>query len=59
MEFFLFERTITNDNEVGKNNEEGSEDETSYVDSLKSFIDDNTEVEEDRIYYRSLKNVNK
>lgn len=59
MEFVHFERTINNDNEVGKNNEEGSEDEISYVDSLKSFIDGNMEVEEDRTYYRSLESANK
>ena len=37
----------------------GSEDEVSDVDSLKSFIDDKTEVKEDRTYYRNFENVTK
>ena len=55
MEFIDFEATTANDNEVG------SEDEVSDVDSLKSFIDDDgkTEIEEDRIFYRNFENVTK
>ena len=55
MEFIDFEATTANDNEVG------SEDEVSDVDSLKSFIDDDgkTEIEEDRIFYRNFENITK
>ena len=42
MEFVDFEAVVVSNNEVG------SEDEVSDVDSLKSFIDDKTEKEEDR-----------
>ena len=44
MDFVDFEATIASDNEVG------SKDEVSDIDSLKSFIDDNMELQEDRIY---------
>ena len=42
MEFVNFEAVVASHNEVG------SEDEVSNVDSLKSFIDEKTETEEDR-----------
>ena len=46
MEFIDFEVITTSNNEVG------SEDEVSDIDSLKSFIDDDdkTEIEEDRTF---------
>ena len=53
MEFVDFEATAASDNEVG------SEDEVSDVDSSKSVIDDNIEVEEDRTYYRNFETVTK
>ena len=53
MEFVDFEATTASDNEVG------SEDEVSDVDSSKSVIDDNIEVEEDRTYYRNFETVTK
>ena len=53
MEFVDFEAVVVSDNEVG------SEDEVSDVDSLKSFIDDKTEFEEDRTYYHNFENVTK
>ena len=55
MEFIDFEATTASDNEVG------SEDEVSGVDSLKYFIDDDdkTETEEDRTFYRNFENVTK
>ena len=53
MDFVDFEATIASDNEVG------SKDEVSDVDSLKSFIDDNMELQEDRIYQRIFENVTK
>ena len=53
MEFVDFEAVVVSNNEVG------SEDEVSDVDSLKSFIDDKTEFEEDRTYYRNFENVTK
>ena len=53
MEFVDFEATAASVNEVG------SEDEVSDVDSSKSVIDDNIEVEEDRTYYRNFETVTK
>ena len=53
MEFVDFEATAASDNEVG------SEDEVSDIDSSKSVIDDNIEVEEDRTYYRNFETVTK
>ena len=53
MGFVDFEATVASDNEVG------SEDEVSDVDSLKFFVDDNMEVQEDRTYYRNFENVTK
>ena len=52
MDFVDFEAVAASDNK-------GSEDEVSDVDSLKSFIDDKTEVKEDRTYYRNFENVTK
>ena len=57
MEFVGFEATVASDNEVGSDNETGSKDEVSDVDSLKSFIDDNMEVEENRTYCGNIENV--
>ena len=55
MEFIDFEATVASDNEVG------SKDEVSDIDSLQSFIvDDKIEVEEEdssRTFYRNLENV--
>ena len=55
MEFIDFEATVASDNEVG------SKDEVSDIDSLKSFIvNDKIEVEEEdssRTFYRNLENV--
>ena len=53
MDFTDFEATVASDNEVG------SEDEVSDVDSLKSFIDDKTEIEEDRMCYYKFENATK
>ena len=53
MDFIDFEATVTSDQEVGR------EDEVSDVDSLHSFIDDNTEVENDRTCYYAFENVTK
>ena len=53
MDFIDFEDTIASDNEVGR------EDEVSDVDSLKSFIDDKTEIEEDRTCYCKFENATK
>ena len=53
MDFTDFEATVASDNEVG------SEDEVSDVDSLKCFIDDKTEIEEDRTCYYKFKNATK
>ena len=53
MDFIDFEATVASDNEVG------SEDEVSDVDSLKSFIDDKTEIEEDRTCYYKFENAAK
>ena len=53
MDFIDFEATVASDNEVG------SEDEVSDVDSLKSFIDDKTEIEEDRTCYYKFENATK
>ena len=57
MEFVGFEATVASDNEVGSDNEAGSKDEVSDVDSLKSFFDDNMEVEENRTYCGNIENV--
>ena len=53
MEFVDFEAVVTSNNEVG------SEDEVSDADSLKSFNDDKTEVEEDRTYFRNSEDITK
>ena len=53
MDFIDFEATVATNNEVG------SEDEVSDIDSLKSFIDDKTEVEEDRTRYHRFENSSK
>ena len=53
MDFIGFEATVASDNEVG------SEDEVSDVDSLKSFIDDKTETEQDRTCYYKFENATK
>ena len=49
MDFINFEATLAGDQEVG------SGDEISDVDSLHSFVDDNTEIENDRTCYYALK----
>ena len=59
MEFIDFEAPVASNNEVGSNNEAGSEDEVSDINSLKSFIDDNMEIEEVRTYYCNFENVTK
>ena len=53
MDFIDFEATVASDNEVG------SEDEVSDVDSLKSFIGDKTKIEEDRTCYYKFENATK
>ena len=53
MDFIDFKATVASDQEVG------SEDEVSDVDSLHSFIDDNTEVENDRTCYYAFENATK
>ena len=53
MDFIDFEATVATNNEVG------SKDEVSDIDSLKSFIDDKTEVEEDRTCYHRFENASK
>ena len=53
MDFIDFEATVASDQEVG------SEDEVSDVDSLHSFIDDNTEVENDRTCHYAFENATK
>ena len=60
MDFADFEATVASNNEVGCDNEVGSkDDDVSEVDSLKCFIDENVQVQEDRTYYRNLENVTK
>ena len=53
MDFIDFEATVASDKEVG------SKDEVSDVDSLKSFIDNKTEIEEDRTCYYKFENATK
>ena len=53
MDFSDFEATVASEQEVG------SEDEVSDVDSLHSFIDDNTEIENDRTCYYAFENATK
>ena len=53
MDFINFEATVASDQEVVR------EDEVSEVDSLHSFIDDNTEIENDRTCYYAFKNETK
>ena len=53
MDFIEFEATAASNNEVG------SENKVSDVDSLKSFIDDKTENEEDRTFYNKFENATK
>ena len=53
MDFIDFEATVVSDNEVG------SEDEVSNVDSLKSFIDDKTKFKVDRTSYYRFENASK
>ena len=50
MDFIAFEPTVASDQEVG------SVDEVSDIDSLHSFIDDNTETENDRTCYYVFEN---
>ena len=59
MEFVDSEAPVSSNNEVGSDNEAGSEDEVSDINSLKSFIDDNMEIEEVRTYYCNFENVTK
>ena len=53
MDFIDFEATVASDNKVS------SEDDVSDVNSLKSFIDDKTEIKEDRTCYFKFKNATK
>ena len=53
MEYVNFEAVVASNNEVG------SKDEVSDADFLESFIDDKTEVEKNRKYYRNFKNITK
>ena len=53
MDFIDFEATVASDQEVG------SEDEFSDVDSLNSFTDDNTEIEYNRTCYCAFENTTK
>ena len=59
MEFVDFEAPVASNNKVSSDNEVGSEDEVSDINSLKSFIDDNMEIEEVRTYYWNFENVTK
>ena len=53
-DFIGFEGSVENNN---KNEEKDDEVSDSDLDSLKSFIDDNDETENDRTFYQKFENV--
>ena len=53
-DFIGFEGSVENNN---KNEEKDDEVSDSDLDSLKSFIDDNDEIENDRTFYQTFENV--
>ena len=53
-DFIGFEGSVENNN---KNEEKDDEVSDSDLDSLKSFIDDNDEIENDRTFYQKFENV--
>ena len=54
-DFIDFEISVEDDN--SKNEEKDDEVSDSDLDSLKSFIDDNDETENDRTFYQKFENV--
>ena len=54
-DFIDFEISVEDDN--NKNEEKDDEVSDSDLDSLKSFIDDNDEIENDRTFYQKFENV--
>ena len=53
-DFIDFEVSVEDNN---KNEEKGDEVSNSNLDSLKSFIDDNDETENDRTFYQKFENI--
>ena len=53
-DFIGFQVSVENNN---KNEEKDDEVSDSDLDSLKSFIDDNDEIENDRTFYQTFENV--
>ena len=54
-DFIDFEISVEDDN--NKNEEKDDEVSDSDLDSLKSFIDDNDKIENDRTFYQKFENV--
>ena len=53
-DFINFEVSVEDNNQNEEKDDEGSD---SDLDSLKSFVDDNDEIEYDRTFYQKFENV--